>query len=397
MNTQSSNPPSDKILKKAGPESYISDENFKMAGPIEIRGNDKSNHKLSSKSDKDPEKCRFLFLLRNIRVEFQTIHDSFSKLIELNSSPDKKKCSVETEEIHEGIYKRCSKVIDSYLAAIDGLFEKNPCISEHSDTVQTIKEGWNLVKELFNDYTENHAKKADILNKCKQCLENAVYLCNIITVPSRVEDHLNTLKAGYALDFYEELKEEFFSEEQAKDVFKYLARHPAFIDDIIDPSKGLIFKVDPRNERWKSYARTFGAFLLGVGAVGGSFWFFREQISQDLTSFLKFYLIFVCGALFHIFIDAMKSTKSSTGLNFKSVDDWFLWVNIKELSIITGIILLDFTFIGLALILSENEFNTITLAAAGYSFDSIGEIIYGRFELILSKKEVLLKNKISST
>ena len=193
------------------------------------------------------------------------------------------------------------------------------------------------------------------------------------------------------------MKDEFFSEEQAKDVLKYLARHPAFIDDIIDSSEGLIFKVDPLNKRWKSYARTFGAFLLGVAAVAGSFWFLREQIGQDIVSYFKFYLVFICGALFHIFIDAMKSTKSSTGLNFKSADDWFLWVNIKELAIITGIILLNFTFIGLTLILSENEFDNITLAAAGYSFDSVGELISGRFEPILSKKAVSLKNKISIT
>jgi hypothetical protein len=92
-----------------------------------------------------------------------------------------------------------------------------------------------------------------------------------------------------------------------------------------------------------------------------------------------------------------ESTKSSTGLKFRSIEDWFLWINIKELSIITGILLLDFTFIGLVIIFDPGVIiDPLTLAAAGYSFDSIGEVVSGRFETILSTKGGSLKEKISS-
>lgn len=387
-------PPPDKnldaIIKMAGPSNPNLDDSTRMAGPHVV---DKPKEQLSSKCTKDQNKCRFLSLLRNMRVEFQTIRNSFSDLIDLNSSSEKETCSVETSEIHTKIYVACSDIVNKNIGTICDILEKDPCISEHSDTVQAIKDKWYLINSIFENYTNDNKKNVDILKKCVQYLEDEIYLCNIITVPDRVKDHLDTLKAGYALDFYEEFKDEFCSKEQETDLIKYLARHPAFIDDIIDASQGLIFKVDPKNKRWQSYVRIIGTFLLGVGAIVGSLWILGQPNQGQSQNILRLYLVFVCGALFHIFIGAIKETKSSTGLKFKSVEDWFLWANIKELSIITGILLLDFTFIGLYITIHPED--VPTLAAAGYSFDSIGDVFIGRFETILSKKGEALKDKIS--
>lgn len=403
VNAESSYLNPDAIIKMAAP--YV-DDNFPhvlMAAPsvddnIEVAAPPvDDNHKeiLSPPCTKDPSKCRFFFLLRNMRVEFQTIRTSFSDLIDLNSSSEKETSSVETSEIHKNIYSTCSGIITKNLEIIDTLFEENPCISEHGDTVQAIKDKWYLINSIFGNYAKDNKKNVDILKKCVQYLEDEIYLCNIITVPDRVAANLKTLKSGYSLDFYEEFKDEFCSKEQSNEMLKYLARHPAFIDDIIDESQGLILKVEPKKERWKGYLRIVGTFLLGIGVIS---WFFNSFTGEKYTfSDINLYFVFFSGALFHIAIDAIKSTKSSTGIQFKSVDDWSRWINIKELSIIFGIFLLDLTFIGLVVTVDLNELDRLTLVAAGYSFDSIGEIFSNRFENILGKKATALKAKISST
>ena len=343
--------------------------------------------------------CLIRSLLRDIRADFQMIRNSMIVLLSLDPALDQKGCNAETSEIHKKMIQRCGNSIDAKLRSVHIIFDKHPCISSHdSDTVQIIENKWELQKDLYKNYLSDESTKKIKLEKCKQYLEENIYSCSFLTVPSRVAAHLKTLKSGYALNFYEEFKDEFCSEEQANELLKYLARHPAFIDDIIDTSQGSIFKVDPKTKRWKSYVRVFAAFVLGVGAIIGSFWLLRERIGHEyITGILKMYLVFVSGALFHIFIDAMKATKSSTGLKFRSIEDWFLWINIKELSIITGILLLDFTFIGLVIIFDPGVIiDPLTLAAAGYSFDSIGEVVSGRFETILSTKGGSLKEKISS-
>lgn len=372
----------------AAPSAAESKE--KIAPPDNSQSKEKS-----LKCTKDSSKCRFLSLLRNMRVEFQTIRTSFSSLIDLNSSSEKETCSVETLEINKNIYHVCSNTIRKNIEELDKLFKYYPCISGHSDTVQAIKDKWNLITSIFGNYATDNKKNVDLLKKCVQYLEDEIYLCNIITVPDRVRDHLETLKSGYSLNFDEEFKDEFCSKEQSKEMLKYLARHPAFIDDIIDESQGLILKVEPKRERWKGYLRIVGTFLLGIGVIA---WFFNSFAGQSYAvKDINLYLVFFSGALFHIAIDAIKSTKSSTGIQFKSVDDWSRWINIKELSIIFGIFLLDLTFIGLVVTISKNELDRLTLVAAGYSFDSMGELFSNRFENILSKKATTLKDKIPNT
>jgi len=391
------------------PPDKSSNKKLKLAEPVIYPGLGKGTDDGPSKSSEphtdpdphDPEyraKCRLLSLLRDIRADLQMIRCSLIELSARDLTLDHNRCYPETHVIHNKTIERCSSSIINKLKSIHDIFSDYPCISSHSsDTVQIIENRWEQVHDLLTDHKEDAWNKSDDLEKCIKYLEENIYYCSFLTVPSRVAAHLQTLRSGYALDFYEEFKDEFSSKEQAKDLLKYLARHPAFIDDIIDTSQGSIFKVDPKSERWKSYLRVFAAFVLGIGAIIGSLWLLREQIDQGyITAILKMYLVFVCGALFHIFIDAMKVTRSSTGLNFRSVEDWFLWANIKELSIIAGIFLLDFTFIGLIFIFNTSgNIDALTLAAAGYSFDSIGEVISGRFETILSAKGETLKEKVS--
>lgn len=360
-------------------------------------GSPNGSKAVAPSKDEDSAKSKLLSYLRDMRVEFQAVRKSFSDIIELSSSPDKELSSVETVELHDENYKKYAIVINDKLKMIEDVFNSTPSVLDYSDTVMTIKDKWGLVEDLHKNYNKDNTKKVSILRKCVEYLEDAVYWCNIATVPPRLKEHLKTTKAGYTLNFYEEFKDEFCSEKQASELLKYLARHQSFVDDIIDTSQGLILKVEPKKERWKGYLRIIGAFLVGICGVALFFYLFKGQIFT--INYMKLYLIFLSGALFHISIDSIKSTKSSTGIQFKSVDDWITWINIKELSIIFGILLLDFTFIGLLFYLNEwdpNKIDRLTLLAAGYSFDSIGEVFSNRFENILSKKATALKENISS-
>lgn len=263
-------PPPDKIsghkVKLTEPSLCI-EPGLEINHDAGLKGPEPDNN-FDSKSAEYKAKCRLHSLLRDIRADFQIIRSSLIELITLSSGSNKNACSAETPEIHKKNIDRCSLTIDDKLNSIHDLFDKYPCISSHySDTVQIIENKWELFTDLFVDYKNDELNKICNLEKCKQYLEENIYSCSFLTVPARVTAHLETLKSGYSLNFYDEFKDEFCSKEQSDELLKYLARHPAFIDDIIDVSQGLIFKVEPKNKRWSSYARVFGAFVLGIGTI----------------------------------------------------------------------------------------------------------------------------------
>ncbi|OPY18840.1 MAG: hypothetical protein A4E24_01766 [Methanomethylovorans sp. PtaU1.Bin093] len=352
----------------------------------------------------EDKRYRFISLLEDTRSNFKYIYEKFSKLIDFHegSSED----NVETAEMLQNDCERCLGEIEENLREALELLEKNPSISNKFENVREVERYRYSINEIFTLYIENSKNEEDKkqiprLKKCLPYIEESVYKCNMITIPNCLNEQLGHLKSGDALDFYKAYQEEFFSETQKKDLLEYFNRYPESIEGKIDVSKGLIFKVDPKGERWKSYGWIIGTFVAGALGLSLFFWLFKDEIALDnFTIFFKSYLVFIFGALLHILIEGVfKTPESSTRFNFKSASDWLAWVNIKHGAIMVGIVALDLLFILLLLVLGTNgdDLSTIPLLAVGYSSDSLSDTVIPKFKDFIKDKETPLTDRISGT
>ena len=352
----------------------------------------------------EDKRCRFISLLEDTRSHFKHIYENLSELIKFDEGS--REDDVETAEMLRNDCKRYIGETEKNLKSVLKLLEEDPSISNMYEYVREIDRYRYSINEIFTLYIENSKNEKDKkqiprLKTCLSYIEKSVYKCNMITIPNCLHKQLGHLKSGDALDFYKAYEEEFFSETEKKDLLEYFNRYPESIEGKIDVSKGLIFKVDPKEERWKSYGWIIGTFVAGALGLSLFFWLFKNEIALDnFTVFFKSYLVFVFGALIHILIEGgFKTPKSSTRFNFKSGSDWLAWVNIKHGAIMGGIVALDLLFVLLLLVLGTNgdDLSTIPLLAAGYSSDSLSDTVIPKFKDFIEDKEKPLTDKISGT
>jgi hypothetical protein len=341
-------------------------------------------------------------MLRRLRAECQNLRDSFIEISQKNDGTDKNACTVETLAVHETLYQNNGKQIDEILSKIEAFFLDCPSFySKGSDLITHISNRWERIKEIHPDYQNPPANIGDILKKSSDYLCDMVYHCDRLTVPRRVTKHMASLKPGYALDFHEEFDDEFCSKEQAQNLLDFLARHPAYLQGIIDPENGLIYKADPKGKRWPSYARIIGAALLGGFIAILGITIAKGALGLPVLSTLAFmaqyvmpFCIILCGSVAHIIVDALKEKQSETKHPLKAVDDWLLWIHIRETLILKGIAVICIGFI--VLVLSFGLTDVLTFFVAGYSIDSIGDIFVNRFDAILVEKADALKKTLTS-
>ena len=65
--------------------------------------------------------------------------------------------------------------------------------------------------------------------------------------------------------------------------------------------------------------------------------------------------------------------------SFRAIDDWLLWIHVREMSILVSILALWLTLFGLAEAF-PNGINGVTAFTAGYSIDSILGVFITRFD-----------------
>lgn len=346
--------------------------------------------------------ARYFGYHRQLRVECQNLIASFKELKSKYSEKDADACKVNTIPAHLSVYQHNKKQIHDLIKSIREIVKNNPTIHTQSgEKITEIENIWAWVEEIYPELENPQGNIVPALEQCITHLCDITYECGIVTIPPRMKDHLKTLRPGYSLSFYKTFKDELCTKEQSDRILKYLAEHPGYFDGIVDLKNGVIYKAEPeRNRKW-SYLRIAGAILAGcvittviLLLLKNSGQFPGLSVFSDVWQIPLLYTVLIGGGVVHIVIDAFKDMKSESS-SLRAVEDWFLWIHIKESQILKGIIIIWFGFVFLALVFPK-DLNYVTAFVAGYSIDSLGDLFIDRFETIMAEQSSALKKTISA-
>jgi hypothetical protein len=188
--------------------------------------------------------------------------------------------------------------------------------------------------------------------------------------------------------------------ERRKRLIDNLAQQANVIEGgVVDADKGKIYRVAPTRRGqlmsvWRlslfillgfllPLALAFGRKLLPVDETVSGNW-----PSGSLQTLLDNYVLILLGSGAHFAVAALKASKIQTGLDFQALNDWVLWVHVREVQIFKGIAYIWTGYILLSF--GIHKLDWYSAFFAGYSIDSVTELFLGRFEATVAEKTKLL-------
>jgi hypothetical protein len=281
-------------------------------------------------------------------------------------------------------------VIKENLGNIRSLFQKDDeeSVKEH-EWGATILTGLDLIwKRVANEWRLDRTKPDQglrIMSSCADLLDEIVYICASTLLTPEINDVLSNLEVGQPLDVSFKFGDTFprSAERQHRLLLEVAQERAVIANGIVDYDHGVIYRVDPPSKRWKSYFKppvlllvffVFIALLPWVGRFVDS-WPLTPEMRMPLISG---YAMWTIGAFLHVLIGALRQQRSPTAPAFAVMDNWPLWVHIKERAILYGIVWITLGYIILIFLKQGLDFRVALLA--GYSADSLTELFVERFE-----------------
>ncbi len=331
-------------------------------------------------------------LVRDIREEAQNIERSIVEINEKGALDDPEARAQEvTASLARAnqIFKANEPVIRERFDKLRALLPSDPDLYDKcGDEITEIE---NLWERIGNSWPSNLARVESHIGELE-------YHCGLVTIPHRVNQHLETMRTGQTLDFHDTFKDELWKPEDRVKLLQYLYAHPAAIEGVVDVEAGLIYCASSKvGWRWASFFFIAVALLLGVGVVWLYLWFVANE-PPHFRAFLggpvlKGYLFITLGSLAHILINAVKQGRSQA--SFRAIDDWVMWVHVKQISIIGGIVSLWIGIIGLAWF-QQQQVTLSTAFFVGYSIDSFVDLFLERFSGAASASAKALTDQVKA-
>lgn len=309
---------------------------------------------------------------------------------------------LKSEEIFEYNREKISKCFES----LRMLLNESPEIYDYvGDEITKIECYWERVycfwphlpldidkinlDELFNN-----------LDKVDSLLDEIIFHASKITIPHRISHHLESLRIGQPLDFHETFEDELPKYEERVKVLRYINSHPKIVEGVVDVDNGKIYHASPNiRRRYMSFAVIGGVILLGgilvfVFSNMGSWLNLKDwPVTFSFTELIVAYFFILIGAFVHIGVEGVKQYRANQGQTFLAIENWLLWIHIKEVPIIMSIISLWIGFFGLALLLQNVGWQTAFFV--GYSIDSFVDLFIGRFTNTISTRTQTLKEQLN--
>ena len=215
----------------------------------------------------------------------------------------------------------------------------------------------------------------------------------IVTIPIRVAQHLRTKRVGGQVHFHDAFRDEIEDEARRVELLRYLREHAATFSGVVDVPSGVIYRIGPTAARrvasWVAIIAlaTVGAYAFvytlthGVPAIELSFTGLPGLGAARFPELMGAWWALLTGALAHVIVEAIKQDQRSDAASFRALEDWFVWVHVRETALIVGVLSLFAILVGLALVMPEPGALTFVAAfGAGYSFDSILGLFVTRFD-----------------
>jgi hypothetical protein len=236
-----------------------------------------------------------------------------------------------------------------------------------------------------------------ILRSVRDELDEIIFICLENVLTPDINDRLPNLEVGQPLDLEFVYGKDFpLDPERRKRLVLEVAQEQAIIrNGVFDPESGLIYRIAPtEKERRKSLWRLVLLILLGgLLALGACFltpllpaWpIQRARWSGLLSNYVSLFL----GAGFHTAIDALKQKRAQTKASFAAMDNWLVWLHIREKPLIYAILWADLGFILLTAMVHDMDWRGAFVA--GYSIDSVTDLFLSRFQALVGKAAEQLK------
>jgi hypothetical protein len=340
----------------------------------------------------------FFGLVRDIRAEAQNLVrmlDPVRAALQLQDPTAQQAELARTLVEADRVIAANETVIDERIAAVRDLFAKAPRLYDGAgDAVTELENQWREMRHALSWPSKFTAIDiASRIDGAETHFREIEWQAALVTVPNRVRQHLRTKRVGGQLRFHDAFRDEITDEAQRVRLLSYLSQHAASFSGVVDVPSGVIYRVAPKPRRrvasWVAIGllATVGGYLfvlvltrglpeiqLTLGGISG---ITPERFSELMGA----YWGLLIGAVTHIVVEAIKQQQRGDSSSFLALEDWFLWVHVRETSLIVGVLGLYVVLVGLAVTLTTpGSLTFLTAFGAGYSFDSILGLFITRFD-----------------
>jgi hypothetical protein len=362
----------------------------------------------------DEASLRLYGLVRDIRVEAQHL----SRLLEPVRAAVKA-TGAETQatalaaglrDVHR-VFRVSRAEVDARLEEIHLLLAENPAIyNDVGDSIADLENQWlEMAHALTWTDAPDVAGVVPRLATFDARLPDLEWQAAIVTVPIRVVQHLATKRIGGRVNFHEAFKDEVESRDLRVELLRYLREHAASLDCVVDVPNGMLYRVAPGVGR-----RAWSWILvLGLATVGG--YGFVLLLTQGLPAFglpsgtinglradrftelLGAWWGLVLGAFAHLVVDAIKQEQTADSGAFTALEDWFVWIHVREYALVVTVVSLGAILVGLAALMPDaGSIAFVTALGAGYSSDSVLGLFITRFQATASAASEVVTDRLKT-
>lgn len=222
-------------------------------------------------------------------------------------------------------------------------------------------------------------------------LREVVYYCSRVTIPTEVEEQLETLHVGKPLDFNATFKPKLPSAAQRKQILAGLKNRR--IGGWVDDGAGLIYKLS--RDAPTRVLTCIAPFLLAALAAGFMYLIPTFGLPGDWNlgnprwQLVGAFGLVIAGAVIHLLVENVKQLQSRS-VPIVAITDGVYWLNLRWIGLSLTVLWALVVAIGLRAIGLESTGaeGVGSYLAAGYSLDSVAGLVLTRFD---SSAGVLLR------
>jgi hypothetical protein len=245
---------------------------------------------------------------------------------------------------------------------------------------------WKKIRNAWPADASQPAAAIAKMNDCVRFLDEIVYICVQLRLTPLINDFLENVEVGHELDLEFAFGSDFpKSPEMRKRLILDVAQQRDVLDSaLVDPVRGVIYRLPPKQARWKSYWSSplivFG-FIALLAALPFAHRFYDNWPFQSAqrNTLIGNYVLWILGALFHVLIQALRQMRAPTVPAFAVMDNWLIWLSVKQRSICLGIVWITIGYLLMSVFSHQLDWKTILLA--GYCSDSLTDLFVQRFEV----------------
>jgi len=302
------------------------------------------------------------------------------------------------------IYRRKADQIPVHFLDIKGIMGANSALYDGcGDEITRMDNAWERVV-VFWPVLKDGAGNAPVppeFPKVEEALGEIIFHSGYVTIPNRVNQHLDKKWVGQRLDFHQTFIDEMPAQTDRKEILNRLYENPTDVHGIIDPNAGMIFHISEKG--WRRIASFILMVLAFIGCGALAMLFVRAGDWMSIASYpfkeyplkalILNYLAIMIGGLVHMGFNALKQYRANKEGSFVALGNWFLWGHVKEKSIIGGIFLICFVYLGCLLTMGRPD--PVTVFFIGYSFDSFIDLFLKRFQVTVGKRVEAARNSLA--